>query len=153
SGADAAAREFLWERAVSLFERRGYRIDEIRTVAALEHGKNVLPFALARLAALSTMRDSDAFRSLAALFTRVKNLRKGVSGGLGEERPLAELKARLREPAELALVDQLIDRWPALESALKHDRLPEAMQQLATLYPAVDRFFTEVLVMAEDQKL
>ena len=27
------------------------------------------------------------------------------------------------------------------------------MQQLAALYPAVDRFFTEVLVMAEDQKL
>jgi glycyl-tRNA synthetase beta chain len=152
-GADAAAREFLWERAVSLFERRGYRIDEIRTVAALENGKSLLPFALARLAALSTMRDSDAFRSLAALFKRVKNITKGISGGPGEERSLAELKARLREPAELALVDQLIDRWPALESALQHDRLPEAMQQLATLYPAVDRFFTEVLVMAEDQKL
>jgi len=99
------------------------------------------------------VRDSDAFRSLAALFKRVKNITKGIPGGSADERPLADLKARLREPAELALVDQLIERWPVLESALQHHRLPEAMQQLAALYPAVDRFFTEVLVMAEDQKL
>jgi glycyl-tRNA synthetase beta chain len=121
-------------------------------VAALQE-RDQLPFVLARLAALSTMRDSDAFRALAALFKRVKNITKGIAAGVGDERLLAELKARLREPAELALVDQLIERWPVLESALHHNRLPEAMQLLAALYPAVDRFFTEVLVMAEDQNL
>lgn len=150
--AEATAQEFLWDRAVSLFERRGYRIDEIRTVAAL-HQRDQLPFVLARLAALSTMRDSDAFRALAALFKRVKNITKGIAGGEGDQQSLADLKARLREPAELALIDQLIERWPVLESALQHHRLSEAMQQLAALYPAVDRFFTEVLVMAEDQQL
>src|SRR5262245_34302079 len=152
NGADTAVKEFLWERAVYLFERRDYEIDEIRVVAALE-GRGQLPFVLARLAALSTVRDSDAFRSLASLFKRVKNITKGIAGGVGQKRPLSELKSTLREPAELALVDQLIDRWPVLESALEHDRLSDAMQQLAGLYPAVDRFFTDVLVMAEDPRL
>jgi glycyl-tRNA synthetase beta chain len=150
--AEAAAQEFLWDRTVSLFERRGYQIDEIRTVAALQE-RDQLPFVLARLAALSTMRDSDAFRSLAALFKRVKNITKGISPGLGDDQSLAALKARLREPAELALVDQLIERGPAFESALQHNRLSEAMPHLAALYPAVDRFFTDVLVMAEDRTL
>jgi glycyl-tRNA synthetase beta chain len=149
---EATAQEFLWDRAVSLFERRGYQIDEIRTVAALQQ-RDQLPFVLARLEALSTMRDADAFRALASLFKRVKNITKGIAGRLGDETPLADLKARLREPAELALVDQLNDRWRVLESALQHNRLSEAMQQLAALYPAVDRFFTDVLVMTDDQKL
>jgi len=114
-----------------------------------------LPFALARLDALSTMRDSDAFRSLASLFKRVKNITKNISAGngLGAGITFEQLRAPLREPAELALVDELRERWPAIERALQHDRPSDAMHQLSALYPAVDRFFTDVLVMAEDPQL
>jgi glycyl-tRNA synthetase beta chain len=100
------------------------------------------------------MRDSDAFRSLASLFKRVKNITKSIpTDGLGYAVTFEQLRAPLREPAELALVDELRERWPAVESALQHDRLSDAMHQLAALYPAVDRFFTDVLVMAEDTGL
>jgi glycyl-tRNA synthetase beta chain len=53
----------------------------------------------------------------------------------------------------LALVDQLDERWSKLEDALHHDQLSVAMHHLAELYPAVDRFFTDVLVMAEEPEL
>jgi glycyl-tRNA synthetase beta chain len=148
-----AVRDFMWERAVHLFERRGFRLDEIRVVAALERGKRFLPFALAQLDALSTMRDSETFRSLASLFKRVKNITKSVTLPLGEVGSLASLRAPLREPAELALVDDLVARWPVVETALRDDRLSDAMNHLAGLYPAVDRFFKDVLVMAEDPAL
>jgi len=136
-----------------LFERRGYQIDEIRVIAALENGRRLLPFALTRLGALSTMRDSDAFRSLGALFKRVKNITKNVDARLGQTGPLEALRGPLREPAALALVDEFASRWPLMEAAIRQDRLSEAMQQLAGLYPAVDRFFTDVLVMVEDPTL
>jgi glycyl-tRNA synthetase beta chain len=151
--ADPAVADFLWERAVHLFERRDFRPDEIRVVAALDNGRRLLPFALARLDALSTMRDSESFRALGSLFKRVKNITKGISGGLGYGRPLSDLRSSLREPAELALVDQLDERWSKLEDALHHDQLSVAMHHLAELYPAVDRFFTDVLVMAEEPEL
>jgi len=55
AAADLAVKEFLWERAVHLFEQRGFRGDEVRVIATLE-GRGKLPFALARLKALSTIR-------------------------------------------------------------------------------------------------
>jgi glycyl-tRNA synthetase beta chain len=153
AAADPAVKEFLWERAAHLFERRGYRVDEIRVVAALENGRRVLPFALTRLGALSTMRDAEAFRSLASLFKRVKNITKDIATRAGDLGSLESLRAPLTEPAELALVDELASKWPVVEKALHEGRVSDAMHHLAGVYPAVDRFFTDVLVMAEDPKL
>lgn len=147
---DAPIRDFLWERAEHLFERRGYRPDEVRVIAALDEGRRKLPLALERLGAVSTLRSSEPFRALAALFKRVKNITKGVEDA-GEGLPA--LRAALREPSELALLDEFAVRWPLVEAALGHGHSHQAMSELAAMSPAVDRFFAEVLVMADDLEL
>jgi glycyl-tRNA synthetase beta chain len=151
--AAAAVKEFLWERAVHLFERRGFRTEEIRVVAALDNGRSLLPFALLHLEGLPAMRDSEAFRSLAALFKRVKNITKQIQARPGAIGPVSDLRTSLKEPAELALADEYASRLPKLQKAVHENRFVDAMQELASMYPAVDRFFTDVLVMAEDPVL
>jgi glycyl-tRNA synthetase beta chain len=146
----AVIRDFIWERAEHLFERRGYQADEIRVVAALDAGRRRLPLALERLGALSAMRSSESFRALAALFKRVKNITKGIDDR-GEE--LSAIRTALQEPSELALLDDLATRWPLIQAALSGGRSHDAMSALAALYPAVDRFFADVLVMADDAAL
>jgi glycyl-tRNA synthetase beta chain len=142
---------FLWERKEHLLERRGFKNDEIRVVSALtreaggeRHG------SLERVEALSKVRGSADFQALAALFKRVKNITKGVEHAgatLEAVRPL------LREPAEIALADELSRRWPTIDAALRDRQYVRAMQELGALYPPVDRFFTDVLVMAEEPQL
>ena len=64
-----------------------------------------------------------------------------------------ELRARLTEPAEVALLNEMEARWPAIEAALAQERYGDAMRELGALSKPVDRFFTDVLVMAEDPEL
>ncbi|PYR02111.1 MAG: glycine--tRNA ligase subunit beta, partial [Acidobacteria bacterium] len=69
--------EFLKEREVHLFERRGFRPDEARAVAAFWRR----PYsALRRVEALSQVRHSKEFEALAVLFKRVKNITKAFDG-------------------------------------------------------------------------
>ncbi|MCC7417643.1 MAG: glycine--tRNA ligase subunit beta [Acidobacteria bacterium] len=142
--------EFFWERQVHLLERRGYRHDEIRVVAGLPWARRHPLGALLRADATAKARHSQEFQDLAALFKRVKNITKDV-----EDRgvPLAALASVLKEPAEAGLLTGMIDRWPEIDRALAAGRLVEAMQRLAQFHGAVDRFFTDVLVMAEDRTL
>ncbi|MDE3157010.1 MAG: glycine--tRNA ligase subunit beta, partial [Acidobacteriota bacterium] len=44
-------------------------------------------------------------------------------------------------------------RQPAIRQAMASRRYPDALAQLAGLRPAVDRFFVEVLVMADEEAL
>ncbi len=44
----------------------------------------------------------------------------------------------------------MLQRWPEIDSALKDGQLVEAMHKLAKLHTPVDKFFKDVLVMAED---
>ncbi|MDR1989889.1 MAG: glycine--tRNA ligase subunit beta [Acidobacteriaceae bacterium] len=145
-----AVRAFIWERAEYLFERRGARADEIRVVATLDAARRHLPLALQRIRAVSAMRTSASFRALAALFKRVKNITKTVND---EGDDLSAIRGVLTEPAELTLLDEFGTKWPLIEAALGRGRADEAMGELAALYPAVDRFFTDVLVMADDPML
>jgi glycyl-tRNA synthetase beta chain len=61
-----------------------------------------------------------------------------------------DTRARLTEPAEIALLKELDARLPSIESAVTQERYAEAMRELGALSGPVDRFFIDVLVMAED---
>jgi glycyl-tRNA synthetase beta chain len=139
--------EFLAEREAHLFEHRGYRPDEVRAVAY--HW----PFpreALNRLDALAQVRSTHDFEGLAVLFKRVKNITKDFTGSAAS---VDDLRPRLKEPAELALVDALGKTQPAIGDAIERGRYADAMRGIASLREPVDRFFVEVLVMAEDRAL
>jgi glycyl-tRNA synthetase beta chain len=140
--------DFLWERNEYLWEQRGSRRDEVRVVRS--EGWRVLNTIAARLAAFKRVRNSEPFRALAMLFKRVKNITVGVKD---DGRELAALRAAIKEPAELALVDAMSETLPTIERAVSSQHFAEAVDAAAGLYPYVDRFFTEVLVMADDLTL
>ena len=134
--------EFFWEREAHLFERRGYRNDEIRVVGALVNSPLTVwanPLAaLHKVEAMSKARGSKEFQDLASLFKRVKNITKErLDSGVD----LATLAPILREPAEAALLAELRERWP------------DTVGKLAKLHGPVDKFFKDVLVMADDPAL
>jgi glycyl-tRNA synthetase beta chain len=139
--------DFLAERVSHIFERRGYRSDEARAVAAFwktPHG------ALKRIEALSRERGSEQFAALAALLKRVKNITKDQRDG---GPTLAEVRARLKEPAEVALAAEIDHRWPKIADAKSREQFGDAMKIIVGLRDPVDKFFTDVLVMTDDAQL
>jgi glycyl-tRNA synthetase beta chain len=153
----ADAREtyptFLYERLLSVLAQRGVPIEVVRAVAASSDASGSVnwdrsPLRARRIAeALQAIRSSEDFQALAVLFKRVKN----IARELKTEKPLD--RGALGEPAEQALLAELDARRPRIEAAAAAADYPHAFTELAGLRPAVDRFFTEVFVMAEDERL
>ncbi len=140
----AALTEFLVEREMHVFEKRGFRADEIRAVVPSWWAKP--DSALRRVEALAQSRGSADLGALAALLKRVKNITKDFKASGGTK----DARAHLSEPAELALADEIDRLWPAISGALATDRYVDAMREIVSLRQPVDRFFVDVLVMAED---
>ncbi|WP_324717915.1 glycine--tRNA ligase subunit beta [Carboxydochorda subterranea] len=115
--------------------------------AALGAGADDLVDLAARARALGAAREAPYFADAAVAFQRAHNLARGrlVDGPLDG--------ALLHEPAERVLAEAIDAILPAAHEAVRAGRYEEAVRQLARLRPAVDRFFDEVLVMAEDERL
>jgi glycyl-tRNA synthetase beta chain len=147
----AAVFDFFGEREEHLLDRRGFKYDEIRAVMH-QFRATLNPYeTIKRAAALAQVRNAKEFEALAVLFKRVKNITREFARPGGQD--LATLRQALREPAELALLDDIEQRWPKIDHALQHDQFLEAMNQLAPLHAPVDKFFVDVLVMAEEPAL
>jgi glycyl-tRNA synthetase beta chain len=145
--------EFFAEREAHLLERRGFRYDEIRAVMPADPA-TLKPYELLRrVQALSQARRAAGFEPLAVLFKRVKNITRDFKAGGSTPAGFDALRTALREPSEQALLGELEQRWPRIEQALQSERYLDAMTELAHLHGPVDRFFVDVLVMAEDPAL
>jgi glycyl-tRNA synthetase beta chain len=140
--------DFLWERNEHLLEQRGAHDDEIRVIRSDKWKLNNT--VAARVTEFKNKRNSEQFRALAALFKRVKNITSGVGD---DGRDLSALRTALKEPAELALADAMIEKEPVFHRAVASKHFGEAVDLIAELYPYVDRFFNEVLVMTDDVSL
>jgi glycyl-tRNA synthetase beta chain len=144
---------FVRDRLRHLFGSRGYRADEIDAAMAASTG-GLAPLGVRRrLEALQAMRGSEDFAGLSVLFKRVKNIAREVSEAPQATYDRAVDRTLLTEPAELALLAEFDRRAPAIREALAAERHRQAMSEAAALRPAVDRFFTDVFVMAEDPAL
>jgi glycyl-tRNA synthetase beta chain len=103
----------------------------------------------ARLRALSAFLELPESTSLTAANKRIANiLRKSESVALTDVN--VEL---LREPAEVRLFDAMRGLRDAVSAATARREYTAALGQLAQLRPAVDGFFDEVMVNAEDAQL
>jgi glycyl-tRNA synthetase beta chain len=99
-----------------------------------------------RLEALARVKARPDFVPLAAAFKRVANIRDKAGEGSGA----AVDRALLREGAETALLDE-VERVEAQVAGSRRSRDYDAvLQAVASLKPAIDRFFDEVMVMADD---
>ncbi|MBC8027520.1 MAG: glycine--tRNA ligase subunit beta, partial [Steroidobacteraceae bacterium] len=104
---------------------------------------------VARLAALVKFLSAPEAASLTAANKRISNiLRKAEAGVTGEVDV-----SLLSEPAEKALHEALAAQYTDVERALTKRDYTGALGRLATLRPAVDTFFDQVMVNAEDPSL
>jgi glycyl-tRNA synthetase beta chain len=155
-----ASATFVAERVRYALEQRGYPIEVVRAATS---DPDLRPLRARRVAeALQGMRSSPDFQALAVLFKRVKNIThstrpidtSGTRSGQandGIDQPLD--RALLAEPAERALLEELDRRRPGIEQAARAADYRKAFTEIAGLRAAVDRFFIEVFVMAEDARL
>ena len=143
-------RDFLADRARFYFqERRGFAFDEVK--ASMAAGSDDLVDLADRLEALRRIRGTENFAPLAAAFKRIRNLLEKSAST--ETIPDAPAPARFVAEEERALH---LEAQHAAQSAsrLKQEKkYAQALERIAALRPAVDRFFDHVLVMAEDPEV
>ncbi|MBI4677901.1 MAG: glycine--tRNA ligase subunit beta [Elusimicrobia bacterium] len=150
----AALKEFVMGRAASFFEEAGFGPDAVRSVR--DSALRSIPSAMERLKAVEEMRSDPRFADLCQAFKRASNILRSSKpdqdGGLGGSDRLSAvaLRGALKEPAEIALLDAL-ERIEADVAAAtsEHDYLA-ALRVLASMKAPLDRFFEDVLVMADD---
>ncbi|MGH3036143.1 MAG: glycine--tRNA ligase subunit beta [Gaiellaceae bacterium] len=132
--------DFVLERLEGLLDVPVEFVRAARAGAVTELG------AVARLAeTLATEAASEAFERAYVAFDRSNRL-AGKADGAGA----ALDPALATDEAELALIDALAQASPRIEAAVAERSFAAAIAAAAELGPPVDRFFDEVLVMAED---
>ena len=117
--------------------------------AVLAAGLDDVVDARKRLEALAEVKARPDFLPLALAFKRVANIQEkaGGPGAANVDRAL------LRDDAERTLLSEL-ERVEAESVSLReHRNYPAVLRNVATLEPAVARFFDDVLVMAEEPAL
>jgi glycyl-tRNA synthetase beta chain len=137
-------REFLIDRIRYYFrEVRDYRYDEVNAVLA--SGIRDLPDVEARIESLHLVRPTEDFEPLAASFKRIANILR---------------QASVTEPG--AIDESLLEEGPERDLYWEFDRVRQttkthdyqaSLEAIATLRPAVDRFFDKVLVNAQDERI
>jgi glycyl-tRNA synthetase beta chain len=86
------------------------------------------------------------------LFKRAKNITKDVPP-LSVHTLSPDVKQRLTEPAELALIAALESRANVVRNASAQGQYREAFAAIGELQPSVAKFFDDVLVMADEEGL
>jgi glycyl-tRNA synthetase beta chain len=151
----AEVREFILERLRAQAHEAGHPAEAFDAVLA--SGSTRPLDLMARLDALAAFRRLPEAEALAAANKRIANiLRKSDGGGAaaGADAGAARVDAaRLTVEAEKVLHRTLEAMAPEVDAALTAGRYNDALTRLAGLRPAVDAFFTEVMVNDPDPAL
>lgn len=142
-----AVYAFIQQRIAHLLAEEGYAKDVIAAVVgvSVDHIPNVWQ----RVAALQALKGAPDFEPLAVAFKRAVNiLRKADTVPAGAPDP-----ALFSAPAESALYAAHQKVKGRVEEHLSAGELDQALRIIATLREPVDRFFDDVMVMAEDPVL
>jgi glycyl-tRNA synthetase beta chain len=101
---------------------------------------------VARLAVSLATLPEPAIDSIHTVYTRADRL----AGKQAEQAAVALDAALLAEDAESDVVAALDRAAPEIDAALAEDDFERGLAAAAALAPSLDRYFTDVLVMAED---
>lgn len=135
--------DFMFERLRHLLRDAGHAADAIEAVLALRPERiDRIPARLAAVRAFATLPEAEA---LAAANKRIVNILRKAAVDAGEPD-----FALLEEEAEKALFERVVEIAPRVRSYVDNEDYTEALRVLAGLREAVDRFFDEVMVMAEE---
>jgi glycyl-tRNA synthetase beta chain len=138
--------EFWRGRQEFLAAEAGFAVDVVR--AALGAGDGDPAEARRRMEAVRAFRPTPGFDDLAAAHKRLRNILAGQ-----KDAAVPFEAARLKEPAERGLAERLGAVRPAVQAAVARGDHAAALGQIASLREPVDRFFGEVMVLAEDPVL
>ena len=138
--------DFHRDRLRAYYGERGIGAEAFEAVAA--HGLDDPYDFDRRLQAIRAFMAESAARTLCAAHKRVRNILKDRAD---EAAPV--VPDLLVEPAERALHADVERLAPELRARRDAGEYAEALHRLAELGPAVDAFFDDVLVMAEDDKV
>jgi len=137
----ADVHEFVLERLEGLLD---VPVEYVRAARAAQVGELG---AVAHLAqALAAEAESDTFERAYTAYDRANRLAGKADGAA----PALDPKLASDE-AEVALLETLGAVAPRIEAAVAAREFGEALAAASELGPPVDRFFDEVLVMAEDE--
>ncbi|HXF44683.1 MAG TPA: glycine--tRNA ligase subunit beta [Burkholderiaceae bacterium] len=141
---------FLYDRLRGLLREQGYSANEVEAVVALAPQRiDQVPAQLAAVRAFMQLPESG---SLAAANKRIGNILKKSAAGSRE--PAAEFDPRLLfEPAEKELAEAFAQTARVADAHFAAGDYTAALAALAPLKVPVDRFFDEVLVNVDDERL
>lgn len=139
--------DFMLDRLRGLLRDAGYAQDAIEAVLAQRPTR--IDRVPARLDAVRDFQCLPEAEALAAANKRIGNiLRKADPAAIAEP----DL-ALLQEPAEKALFERVVLLAPQVQSFVANEDYAAALKVLASVRAEVDRFFEDVMVMAEEPLL
>ena len=144
---------FFGDRLKVYLRDTGARHDLIDAVYALD-GRDDLARVMRRVAALAAFLGGEDGANLLAGYRRAANIvRAEVRKKDGLDLSAAYDRALLKEPAEIALADELPRPGSNFYLLFERDDFAGAMQVLASLRQPIDRFFEDVKVNDDDSAL
>jgi glycyl-tRNA synthetase beta chain len=148
ANADAVSA-FLRERVqFYLKDVRGFAYDVVSAVLAVSFDD--VRDAIARAEALTVARGSEDFVAVSAAFKRIKNILRQA-----EEKGYQSAQPKLGQSAleAIDLWQQTKELAEQVAKLREERRYGEALAAIATLRPAVDKFFNKVMVLDPDPTL
>lgn len=147
----ATLRPFLDDRIRHVLGTYGYAYDEVE--AALAAGGDDLPDLRARVEAVHRVRGEADFLAVVQAAKRIANIVKDTP-----PRPVDEEDLALAAERELWAAFKQLEAGPrvgvvAAPAGDAAEGYAEALRRVADLAPALDRFFTDVLVMDPDERV
>jgi glycyl-tRNA synthetase beta chain len=143
-------------QAGTVHEVQNFVLERLRNQLITQYDRNAVEAVLtlapplhqipARVQAAETFAQSPDAASLAAANKRIGNLLKKVEGALP-----AVNASLLTEPAEQALAQSIATVQPVAQKQFDSGDYKAALATLAQTRAAVDTFFNDIMVMAEDQ--
>jgi len=134
---------FMLERLKSYLRERDFEPDEIEAVVSQSPAR--IDLVLPRMEAVRAFKLLPEAEALAAANKRIQNILKKT-----EAVTQAPDMALFAEDAERALFDAVTQLTPRVNSLVSNEDYTDALRELASVRAQVDRFFDEVMVMADE---
>lgn len=138
-------RDFFRSRLEYALLENGFETDLVAAVAATR--SEFVAEAFARAEALRQVMDRDDFALATQAFSRVTNILEKA----GDIKPVQE--KLLEDGAEKLLWERYLAARPVVERHCQQGAYAKAFEALAGLRNAIDAFFNDVMVMAEDPQV
>jgi glycyl-tRNA synthetase beta chain len=143
-------RDFFAERLRFALGEKGAKYDEINAVLAA--AADSPGDAAARCRAIAQVRPTENFEPLAISFKRIRNILE-KAGGVAAFAASSVDASLLETGAEQDLHAAFTALGPEAARLKQNRDYVGALEKIASLRPAVDKFFDDVLVMAQDETI